>query len=125
MKTFDKFWADLLKVLDTRRKIRNWTAYNSHAAGGTFFARSVRSLDKKTRTYVLQNVFVSFPENLIVCTQVRGKRLTFVGRKSFADRYGRWPTYRDNRMSRQAFGGGSQATPYVISIFKEFDALTR
>lgn len=83
MKTFDKFWADLLKVLDTRRKIRNWTAYNSHAAGGTFFARSVRSLDKKTRTYVLQNVFVSFPENLIVCTQVRGETSNVCGKKEF------------------------------------------
>ncbi len=125
MRTFESFWTDLLQALDQKREIRNWTAANGYAIGGTFVAVTWRALTEKDQRTAVRDFQPLDPADWIVCTQVRGEGITMVGRKSFADCYFRWPTYRDNRMTRKAFGGEAQATPYLISIFKEFDSLTR
>jgi hypothetical protein len=113
----------VISVLDNPREIRNWTSFNGYTVGGRFHARSYRSLDKEMQSkwndgYPFQN-----PSDWIVCTQVTGEGVATVSKKEFQDRYARWRDYRDNKIIRKDFDGKTKASPYLISIFHEFDKL--
>ncbi len=122
-KPFDQFWQEVITALDKPRKIRNWTPYNGYTVGGHFIAISYRALDGATQKSINRGYPYEVPDNWIVCTQVKGEGTAHVSRKEFRDRYLKWRDYRNNGMTRLAFGGGTTVSPYLISIFHEFDSL--
>ena len=124
MKPFDDFWKELLAALDIKKTIRNWSADKGYSPDGRkFTAQSWRSAEgtwEKARPGLPINA-----EESVICTQLTGDGSAFV-EKYHAERcYGKWSTYSANKMSRQKFEEGGHANSYLISIFKEFDKLTK
>jgi len=123
MMPFDDWWVIVISVLDNAREIRNWTSRKGLTVGGRFFARSYRSLTKEERSAWNDGHPFAVPSNWIVCTQVKGEGVAMVSKKEFQDRYASWRAYRDGRNIRKDFDGKTKASPYLISIFHEFDSL--
>jgi hypothetical protein len=124
VRAFDEFWRAVLGELNSTREIRNWTPFNGYAIGGKFLAVSYRALPPEVRAKVTGGYSYQEPDNWIVCTQLQADGITFVSKKEFSDRYGKWRDYRNNGMTRRMFNGRTAASPYLIAIFKEFDRLT-
>jgi hypothetical protein len=121
MRTFEDWWQDVILVLDHPREIRNWTSHNGYTVGGRFPARSYRSLDKETQSQWNNGYPFQTPDDWIVCTQVKGEGVATVSKKEFQDRYVSWRAYRDSKIIRKDFDRKTKASPYLISIFHEFD----
>jgi hypothetical protein len=119
---FDNWWTDVVSALDRGRTIRNWTPFNGYAIGGSFIAISYRMIDDDFKRK-LPGLLRDNPENWIVCSQVQARGLAYASKQEFQDRYFRWWDFRINGTTRQAFGDNKPTSPYVISIFKEFDYL--
>jgi hypothetical protein len=96
---------------------------NGFTVSGEFSARSYRSLSREQQSSWNNGYPFSSSNDWIVCTQVKGDGVTTVSKKEFRDRYRSWPAYRDVKIIRKDFDGKTKATPYVISIFHEFDSL--
>lgn len=123
MKPFREWWQKVIAELDHPREIRNWTPLNGYTIGGTFVARSYRSLPRETQSawndgYPFQN-----PNDWIVCTQVKAEGVAQVSKKEFQVRYDSWRNYKNNRIIRKDFDGETKASSYLISIFHRFDEL--
>jgi len=123
MRAFENWWQDVILVLEIPRQIRNWTAHSGYTVGGQFNALSYRSLDQKARSEWNNGYPFQSPDDWIVCTQVKGEGFATVSKKEFQDRYASWRAYRDNKIIRKDFDKKTKASPYVISIFHEFDFL--
>ncbi len=128
MRDFEEFWMEMLRALQTSREVRNWTPFQGYL-GGKFRAISYIALDTKGRLAIQTWGFVrNPPEDWIVCTPLKGadhrRQFPTVSKKEFKDRYHKWATYKINGMTRVAFDGETKASPYLISLFKEFDFLT-
>ncbi len=119
MMQFEDWWEIVITVLDQGRRIRNWTALQGLTVGGEFAAWSYRSLSKEDQSFFNNGYPFESPADWLVCTQVKGEGWVPVPKKEFTDRYGSWRAYRDNKIIRKDF----KASPYVIWIFHEFDAL--
>jgi hypothetical protein len=123
MKSFEIFWNELLEALDAKKKIRNWTADKRYSVGGSFTAQSWRSAGitwERSRPGLPIDARES-----IICTQLKEGGSDFVEKYHAKFCYGKWPTYSANGMTRKQFEEGGHANAYLISIFKEFDELTR
>jgi hypothetical protein len=121
MRAFDEWWDIVLNGLDNGREIRNWTARNGFAISGKFLAISYRSLSADFQEKLTNGHLFQDPNAWIVCSQVTEQGVTKVSKKEFQDRYWKWIDYRNDGMTRKAFSGDGNASPYLISIFKEFD----
>jgi hypothetical protein len=134
VKPLATFWEEVLTALVARRKIRNWTAANGYSLGGAFEAQALRGMNEQDRARVSRSLPDESTQDIwIICTRLGGRSHTFVSLQHVALSYSKWPTYRDGRMSRLAFEEALSGTfeyydnpiPYVISLLKEFDDLTR
>ncbi len=115
--TFEDWWQIVIKMLDEPRNIRNWTAKTRECIG-EFVACSYRSLPEVQQRGLYGHPFPD-PDNWMVCNQLKGPGRIAVPKREFRDRYKSWRSYRDGRIIRKDFS----ASPYVISIFHEFDRL--
>jgi len=120
---FEEWWDLVITVLDSGKKIRNWTPRNGFTVGGKFTARSYRSLTKEQQSSWNNGYPFSEPGDWLVCTQVKAEGVTAVSKKEFQDRYNSWRSYRDQKIIRKDFDGRTKASPYLISIFYAFDKL--
>jgi hypothetical protein len=123
MRPFEDWWDLVITLLDFGRKIRNWTPLNGFTVSGEFSARTYRSLSKEQQSSWNNSYPFSSPNDWIICTQIKGEGVTTVSKKEFQDRYKSWRAYRDFKIIRKDFDGKTKASPYVISIFHEFDSL--
>lgn len=123
MRSFEEWWDLVVTIVDFGRRVRNWTPRNGFTVGGEFSARSYRSLSSAEQSSWNNGYPFSSPDDWIICTQLKGEGVTTVSKKEFSDRYQSWRAYRDGKINRKDFGGKTKASPYVISIFHEFDAL--
>jgi hypothetical protein len=123
MKPFEAFWNELLAALDTKKKIRNWTADKRYSVGGWFTAQAWRSAEG-TWDRSRPGLPIDAGES-IICTQLIEGGSAFVEKYHAKFCYGMWPTYSANGMTRKKFDEGGHVNPYLISIFKEFDELTK
>ena len=121
MRDFAEFWGVMIGVLDTPRRIRNWSAHDGLNLTGAFMAQSLRSYPVEQQKRFFGGYPPESPNDWIVCTQLRGAGDTKVSRKEFSDRYRTWPLYRDGRIIRKDFGG----SPYLIALFNAFDFLSQ
>jgi hypothetical protein len=128
MKTFEQFWLEMLQSLQTSREVRNWTALQGYL-GGKFRAISYSGLGPQEKQAARVYGFLRHPlGDWIICTPLQGaefpRHFPTVSKKEFKDRYHKWATYKNNGMTRLAFDGETEASAYLISLFKEFDFLT-
>jgi hypothetical protein len=80
-------------------------------------------LAKNSKVAGIMAIHSRLQNDWIICTQVKGEGVTTVSKKEFQDRYKSWRAYRDVKIIRKDFDGKTKASPYVISIFHEFDSL--
>ncbi|HEV2348499.1 MAG TPA: hypothetical protein VG028_01505 [Terriglobia bacterium] len=123
MKQFENFWNEFLAALDTKRKIRNWTTDKRYSLGGWFIAQSWRSAEgawDRSRPGLPIDARES-----IICTQLREQGSVFVEKYHAEFCYRIWPTYGANGITRKLFDEGGHANSYLISLFKEFEDLTK
>jgi hypothetical protein len=124
MRPFEEFWTDALKLLDGGVEVRNWTGLNGYSVGGTFIARSYRSFTKEQQALFNNGHPFEDANDWIICTQIQGPGIARVSKKEFRDRYYHWRSYRSNGITRKAFGGETNASPYLIALFHALDSLT-
>jgi len=123
MSSFEDWWDLAMTVLDYGRRIRNWTSFNGYTVEGNSLRVHIVLSSKKEQSDWNNGYPFSALDDWIVCAQIKGERVATVSKKEFQDRYDSWPAYRNNKIMRKDFDGKTKASPYLISIFHEFDRL--
>jgi hypothetical protein len=123
MKPFQDWWKEVQQSMNEPRIIRNWTAKEGYSITGKFVALSYARLKPEIQAALNNGYPFSQPDHWIVCSQVKGENWTRASRKEFEDRYWKWIDYRNDGMTRKHFSEPGNASPYLISIFKEFNSL--
>src|SRR4051812_33872962 len=109
MLAFDRYWSNLLLLLDRPTRIRNWTAFGTFTTrrGKTndFVAQAYRSCTEDTKRHIDRGYPPPNPNLWIVCTRIEVERFTYVTRQQFHECYARWRKYKNAGISREDFGG--------------------
>lgn len=127
MTKFEVFWDEMLRELIASpnvRKIRNWTALNGYAITGEFLSVPYKYASPGFQEEVRHLIHAQNPDDFIICSRLQAPTYAIVSKKEFEDRFVRWRSYRINGITRLHFQGDYPASPYLISLFKEFDHLT-